>query len=85
MSVTEFLGHFKYFCQKVQLLTCDVTIRNITGLYDIMVCIMSCSIMSATVFIEIWDILLSKTAEVYVNSQFVGGRGACDVAVYLTA
>ena len=68
---------------------CDVAVYDISGLYEIAVCVMLQFLTSGTgflayhglyyvmlhnvgnLFLVIWDILRSKTAEVHVTSQFV--------------
>ena len=69
---TWIFGNLGMFAVQNGISSCDVSVCDISGLFNIAVSIMLCSIMSATVFFSaIWYILLSKTAEVHVTLQFV--------------
>ena len=60
-------GNLGMFVVQNSISSCDVSVCDISGLFDIAVCIMSCSIMSATVFLAIWDVQ--------------NGRSSCDFTV----
>ena len=50
---------------------CDVAVYDVSGSYDIMVCVMLQFLTSGTGFLAIWVCLRSKTASACVMSQFV--------------
>ena len=50
---------------------CDVAVYDVSGSYDIAVCVMLQFLTSETEFLAIWVCLRSKTASARVMSQFV--------------
>ena len=83
ISVTGYLGHFQVFCQKIQLLTCDVAICNIKRLYDVVVCDVCNYIfwpfgmfysLKWQQFIWHWSLW---------HHRFVWCHGLCDIAVHV--
>ena len=50
---------------------CEVTDYDVSGSYDIAVCVMLQFLTSGTGFLAIWAYLWSKTASAHVMSQFV--------------
>ena len=54
---------------------CDVAVYDVSGSYDIVVCVMLQFLTSETEFLAIWVCLRSKTASAHVMSQFVTSAG----------